>query len=132
MNQFIQTFWDIESNKWVQSELPTDAEKRMIRGVEDLPRSKQKELNIERAVEKQKLAAQKKANNISRMVEDFETSKKAKNMRGYQNQQNRDRAESRKIEGAEKVRIQQDDANRRRAEKVEKAKKAEATARSNG
>lgn len=33
----------------------------MIQGVEDLPRSEQKELNIERAVEKQKLAAQKKS-----------------------------------------------------------------------
>lgn len=82
-----------ENNKPRDIELSTNAERNIIRGIEGLPRSEQKKLNIKRAVEKQKLAAQWKANNTSQMVEDFQNSQRVKNIRMYQNQQDKENAE---------------------------------------
>ncbi|KAL5048332.1 hypothetical protein BDW71DRAFT_196336 [Aspergillus fruticulosus] len=79
---------------------------------------KQKELNIEQAIQKQRLAAQKRASNISLMIEEFQASKRARDMHRYQNQQQNKDTECRRAERAKKARKEQEDARLRRAQKA--------------
>ncbi|KAH8693581.1 hypothetical protein BGW36DRAFT_207485 [Talaromyces proteolyticus] len=123
MNRFIETLWDTENNKSRDIELSTIVETNAIRGIESLSRSEQKRLNIERAIEEQKLAAQRQAVNTSRMAEDFQISKRIKIMRIRQIQQDKENSEVRKKERFDKDRKQQEDANLRRAERAEKVRK---------
>ncbi|KAL4744734.1 uncharacterized protein BDW70DRAFT_154467 [Aspergillus foveolatus] len=89
----------------------------------------EKELNIEQAIQKQRLAAQKRANNISLMIEEFQASKRARDMRRYRNQQQNKDAERRRAERAEKARKEQEEAEHRRAERAKKARKEQEDAR---
>ncbi|KAB8069059.1 hypothetical protein BDV29DRAFT_183508 [Aspergillus leporis] len=126
LNQLIETFWDIDNNTWpnmVFRDYPvTEIEKKCA---ENLSRREQKEINLRRGIEDQKLAAQKRSNNIARMAEDFEASKKAEDTRRCQDQQEKEKARSRKVERAEKARKQEEDSKMRKAERAEKVRKQE-------
>jgi hypothetical protein len=58
IRQFIRTFWDIEEKETGGVNESPITETTAVRGIESLPRSEQKELNMKRSVEGQKLAAQ--------------------------------------------------------------------------
>ncbi|KAL4789003.1 hypothetical protein BDV19DRAFT_383457 [Aspergillus venezuelensis] len=103
LDHFIRTFWDIESNKSIQISPSTTTGTKKVLSVGDLPKSKLKEAHIEQAFASQKLAAQRKANNILQMAEDFQTSKRKRDINRYQNQQDKDKAKSCKAEKAEKA-----------------------------
>ncbi|KAL3430025.1 hypothetical protein BDV09DRAFT_189622 [Aspergillus tetrazonus] len=96
---------------------------KMVQRVEGLPRRKQKELNIEQAIQKQRLAAQTRASNISLMVEEFQASKRARDTRRHRNQQQNKDAERRRAERAEKAMREQEEAEHRRAERAKKSRK---------
>ncbi|KAL4971159.1 hypothetical protein BDW66DRAFT_166222 [Aspergillus desertorum] len=125
LDHFIHTFWelDIKSNDQEQVDLSTNTSTEMVQRVEGLPRRKQKELNIEQAIQKQRLAAQTRASNISLMVEEFQASKRARDTRRHRNQQQNKDAERRRAERAEKAMREQEEAEHRRAERAKKSRK---------
>ncbi|RAO71522.1 uncharacterized protein BHQ10_007534 [Talaromyces amestolkiae] len=123
IRQFIETFWDIEKNESGDVNASLIPETIIIRGIESSPRNEQKEYNMKRSVEEQKLAAKTKANNVSQMARDFQESRRVKLMHVEQNQREKVDSELRKKEKSERLIKQLADAQLRKDERAERNRK---------
>lgn len=127
MNQFIETFWDTENKESRDTEVLTSAERNVephsIQDKETMSRREQKRVNIEQAIEKQKLAAQRKAINVSRMAEEFQISQRLRKMCICRNEQNKKALELQKEQRSKKARKQKEVAELRKAERIKKSRK---------
>ncbi|OJJ89275.1 cell envelope integrity protein TolA [Aspergillus glaucus CBS 516.65] len=121
LNEIIQTFWEINNDGIMASQGHPVAQTKP-ECIPLLPKMEQKEVNMKRGLEDQKIAAQRKAFNIAKAAEDFEDSKRAKDVRLRRVEQQEEEAERKKIEKAERFKKQEEDAAARKAERDEKAK----------
>ncbi|KAB8231334.1 cell envelope integrity protein TolA [Aspergillus alliaceus] len=121
LNCLIETIWETDNNIWANMVFrDISITQSMQKDTENPSRREQKEMNLKRAIEDQKRAAQKRSNNIVQMAEDYEASKKAECMRRHQDQQEKAKARLRKAERAEKARKQEEDEKVRKAERAER------------